>query len=150
MAEQINKFLTFELGEESYAIPILKAKEIIGIIDITPVPRMPAYIKGVINLRGRIIPVIDLRVKFDMPQKEYNDRTPILVIELPTEHETQVCGIIVDNVCEVLDIENIDPPPQHMDNTNIKYLTGIGKQEDKMFMILDVYKVLSVEEKESE
>jgi purine-binding chemotaxis protein CheW len=150
MSEQLNKFLTFKLGEESYAIPILEAKEIIGIIDITPVPRMPAYIKGVINLRGRIIPVIDLRLKFDMVEKDYNDRTPILIVELPTDHETKLCGIILDNVKEVLNIENIDPPPKHIDNSNIKYINGIGKYNENIYMILDLYKLLDVTENESE
>lgn len=148
MAKEDNKFLTFELGEENYAIPILKVKEIIGMMDITTVPRLPDFIKGVINLRGQIIPVIDLRLKFGLQERAYDDRTSIIVMELESENITRTSGIVVDTVQEVLDIDSkdIEPPPQYGTDVDQAFLTGLGKVDDKVIMLLNVDKILSTGE----
>ena len=148
--KQDNKYLTFKLGEEKYAIPIIKIKEIIGMISITKVPKLPEFIKGVINLRGRIIPVIDLRLKLGLEQKDYNERTSIIVIELLTTNETLTSGLIVDTVNDVLDIakENIEPPPKYGAGVNQEFLKGMGKVKDEVIMLIDVDKVFSEEETE--
>ena len=150
MIKQDNKYLTFKLGEEKYAIPIIKIKEIIGMISITNVPKLPAFIKGVINLRGKIIPVIDLRLKFSMEQKDYDARTSIVVIELVSQSETVISGLIVDTVNDVLDItqENIEPPPEYGTGVDQKFLTGIGKVKDEVIMLIDVDNIFSVTETE--
>lgn len=150
MAGENNKFLTFGLDEENYAIPILKIKEIIGMMDITKIPRLPNFIKGVINLRGKIIPVIDLRLKFGLPSRAYDDRTSIIVVELDSDGSSVVSGIVVDTVNEVLDIEShdIEPPLQQTANVYQDFLTGIGKINDNVIMLLDVDKTLSVDEVE--
>ena len=148
MAAQDNKFLTFELGEESYAIPILKIKEIIGMMAITEVPRLPDFIKGVINLRGKIIPVIDLRLKFGLQERQYDERTSIIVMELATENSTKTSGMVVDTVQEVLDIEesDIEPPPHYGADVDQEFLTGMGKVGDNVIMLLNADKILSTGE----
>lgn len=148
MAEESNKFLTFDLGEENYAIEILKIKEIIGMMDITRVPRLPDFIKGVINLRGQIIPVIDLRLKFGLESRGYDDRTSIIVVEFETENAVLTSGIVVDTVDEVIDIDkgNIEPPPQYGTDVDQAFLTGMGKVNEQVVMLLDVVKILSSDE----
>lgn len=148
MAAKDNKFLTFELGEESYGIPILKIKEIIGMMPITEVPRLPDFIKGVINLRGKIIPVIDLRLKFDLKEREYDERTSIIVMELATEGATKISGMIVDTVQEVLDIDDsgIEPPPHYGTDVDQTFLTGMGKVKDSVIMLLNADRILSSDE----
>ena len=150
MAKHDNKYLTFKLSDEKYAIPITKIKEIIGMLNITKVPRLPQFIKGVINLRGRIIPVIDLRLKLGLEQKDYNERTSIIVIELLTSSEILVSGLIVDTVNDVLDIadENIEPPPKYGSGIDQEFLNGMGKVKDEVIMLIDADKVFSREETE--
>lgn len=144
-----DKFLTFQLGEENYAIPILKVKEIIGMMKITKVPKLPNFIKGVINLRGEIIPIIDLRIKFGLDEREYDDRTSIIVIELLTESSgVKTSGVVVDTVNEVLYINenSIDPPPEYGNGINQAFLVGMGKIGEKVIMLLNVDKILSSSE----
>jgi purine-binding chemotaxis protein CheW len=150
MAVELNKFLTFTLGEESYGIPILNVKEIIGMMNITHVPSMPKFIKGIINLRGKIISVMDLRLKFGNESREYNDRTCIIVVEMEFSDRIRLTGLVVDAVSEVLFINNedIELPQACFGNTNQDYLTGIGKVKDKVIMLLEPTKMLSTEEKE--
>ncbi len=145
---QENKFLTFSLGEEDYGIPILKVKEIIGMQNITNVPKVPEFIKGVINLRGKIIPVIDLRLKFGLDEREYDDRTCIIVVELETQNGIRTSGLVVDMVQEVLDIddESIEPPPQYGCDVDQAFLTGMGKVDEKVIMLLEAEKILSTKE----
>jgi len=147
---QDNKFLTFKLGEENYAIPILKIKEIIGMMVITKIPRLPNFIKGVINLRGKIIPVVDLRIKFGLEERAYDERTSIIVMEIKTENSTKTDGIVVDTVQEVMDIplENIEPPPKYGNDIGQEFLTGIGKVDGDVIMLLDVDKIFTNEEKD--
>ena len=144
---QKGKFLTFSVGKESYGIEIKFVTEIIGIQDITEVPELPNYVKGIINLRGKIIPVIDVRLRFRKEPKEYNDRTCIVVIDIK---ETSV-GLIVDNVAEVINIEdnNIVPPPDLKTGFHNRYIRGIGKVGNEVKLILDCDKLLNDDELES-
>lgn len=141
---QKGKYLTFLLGNEVYAIEINYVTEIVGIQPITEVPELPAYIKGIINLRGRIIPVMDVRLRFGKPPVDYNDRTCIIVINI----EDISIGLIVDNVSEVLSIsdENIVPPPEINKNTESRCIKAIGKAENDVKLILDCNKLLTVED----
>lgn len=144
---QKGKFLTFAVGNENYGIEIKNVTEIIGIQEITGIPELPIYVKGIINLRGKIIPVIDVRLKFKKEAIAYNDRTCIIVIEIM---ELSI-GLIVDNVAEVLNIEdeNIDAPPDIKTGFNNRYVSGIGKVDNSVKLILDCDKLLSQDELES-
>ena len=143
-ASRAGKYLTFKLGAEEYGLGILKVREIIGLMDITAVPRTPAYIRGVINLRGKVIPVVDLRAKFGMPSAEDTDETCIIVVDVG---ETEM-GTIVDEVSEVLDIEEneIEDAPSFGANTNTDFILGMGKTKDRVTILLDIAKVLSKED----
>lgn len=140
---QKGKFLTFSLGEEYYGIDIMYVTEIVGIQPITVVPELPDFIKGIINLRGKIIPVMDARLKFKKQPKEYNDRTCIIVIDVL---ELSI-GIIVDAVSEVLNIsdENIVPPP-NLNTGGRKYIKSVGKSDENVTLILDCEKLLDEKE----
>ncbi|MBN1514026.1 MAG: purine-binding chemotaxis protein CheW [Phycisphaerae bacterium] len=134
------KYLTFKLADEEYGVEILKVREIIGMMDITAVPRMPAYMKGVINLRGKVIPVIDLRLKFNLNEIEHTDQTCIIVMDVGRE-----IGIIVDTVSEVLDIvgEAIEPAPSMGGSLDTAFILGMGKVGDDVKILLDVDRVLT-------
>jgi purine-binding chemotaxis protein CheW len=141
------KFLTFALGKEEYGIEIRYVTEIIGIQVITEVPELPEYVKGIINLRGKIIPVIDVRLRFSKEARDYNDRTCIIVIEIKDVY----VGLIVDTVAEVISIaeQEIVPPPQVNNGGHHKYIEGIGKVGSSVKLLLDCYKLLSDYEIES-
>jgi purine-binding chemotaxis protein CheW len=134
------KFLSFFLGNEEYAIGILKVKEIIGLIPITPVPKMPSYIRGVLNLRGKIVPVMDLRLRFGLSAAEDTHETCVIVVQ---EDDVQM-GVLVDKVSEVADIDSsqIEDVPSVKKSENSEYLNGIGKSEGTVKMIVDVEKVV--------
>jgi purine-binding chemotaxis protein CheW len=139
---QKGKFLTFVLEKEGYGIEIKYVTEIIGIQEITEVPELPNYIKGIINLRGKIIPVMDVRLRFNKPGKEYNDRTCVIVVDIIGVS----IGLIVDSVSEVLvisDSEIVQPPD--VSNTTSKYIKGIGKVGSEVKLILDCNKLLSAD-----
>jgi purine-binding chemotaxis protein CheW len=140
---QKGKFLTFSLGEESYGIDIMYVTEIIGIQPITVVPELPDFVKGIINLRGKIIAVMDARLKFHKAPKDYNDRTCIIVIDIAQLS----IGIIVDAVAEVINIsdENIVPPP-NLNTSGRKYIKSVGKSESSVILILDCEKLLDEQE----
>ena len=144
---QKGKFLTFSVGRESYGIEIKFVTEIIGIQDITQVPELPEYVRGIINLRGKIIPVIDVRLRFKKQPKEYNDRTCIVVIDVK---ETYV-GLIVDHVAEVINIEDSDivPPPDMKTGFHNRYVRGIGKVGNEVKLLLDCNKLLNDDDLES-
>lgn len=144
---QKGKFLTFTIGKENYGIEICYVTEIIGIQVITEVPELPEYIKGIINLRGKIIPVMDVRLRFRKELKEYNDRTCIVVVDI----KDISIGLIVDTVAEVLTIsdENIVAPPQLNKGIHNRYLKSIGKSNDEVILILDCDKLLNDDELES-
>ncbi len=140
------KYLTFVLSDEEYGIEILKVREIIGLMDITSVPQTDAYLKGVINLRGKVIPVIDLRLKFTMHAQEHTQETCTIVVEVGNT----LIGIIVDSVSEVSDIgrEEIQDAPNLGQNIDTNFIMGMGKLEEKLIILLDIDKVLSAEEME--
>jgi purine-binding chemotaxis protein CheW len=140
------KFLTFILGDEIYGIEILKAREIIGLMDITTVPQTPDYMKGVINLRGKVIPVIDLRMKFAMQEEAHTQETCVIVVEV---NSTSI-GIIVDSVSEVSDIGGgeIENAPKFGQGIDTSFIMGLGKVKDKIIILLDIDAVLSSEELE--
>jgi len=141
---QKGKFLTFALGQEFYGIEIRFVTEIIGIQPITVVPEVPEYVRGIINLRGKIIPVVDVRLKFHKPAVPYNDRTCIIVIEV----KNLSVGLIVDNVAEVLAIpeEGIVPPPDAKTGFSNRYIKGIGKVDHDVKLLLDCEKMLTEDE----
>jgi len=140
-----DKFLTFCLGQEEYGLPILVVREIIGLIEVTPLPQTPSYVKGVINLRGKIIPVIELRAKFGLPTVAYTKETCILVVEVVGDGDASSfqLGIIVDAVREVVDIsrDSIEPPPRFGSSIPISAIQGMGKIKDKVVILLDINSV---------
>ncbi len=142
------KYLTFMLGKEEYGVDILRAREIIGTMEITPVPQTPEFVKGVINLRGKIIPVVDLRIKFGMPPRDYDDKTCIIVVEVPGESERVLVGVVVDQVQEVTPImdEDIEPPSSIGAAVQSKYIHGLAKTKDGVKILLNIEHVLSSEE----
>lgn len=142
--QKAGKYLTFVLAEEEYGLEILKVREIIGIMDITSVPRTPSYVKGVINLRGKVIPVVDLRLKFEMPAAEQTAETCIIVVYVG---EMEM-GILVDKVSEVLDIsgEDIEEAPSFGVNVDTEFILGIGKAGGKVTILLDIARVLTKDE----
>jgi len=149
---QAGKYLSFVLGQEEYGLEILKVQEINGMMDITRVPRTPSYVRGVINLRGRVIPIISLRDKFKMPAVEDTEKTCIIVVQVQFEDTTLTMGIIVDEVSEVLNISEgaIEPPPSFgggMEEAD--FITGMGKLEGKVVILLDIDRVLDAEEMKS-
>jgi len=142
------KYLTFILAKEEYGIPILKVREIIKLLDITSIPRTPGYIKGVINLRGKIIPIMDLRLKFGLEEKEYNERTCIIVVEIAVNDSRKLMGLIVDTVSEVVNLttDQIEPSPEYGYQNNQAYLVGVGKVKDRVILLLDIEQILNREE----
>jgi purine-binding chemotaxis protein CheW len=148
LPDKEGKYLTFSLGDEEYGIGILKVKEIIGIMPFTPVPQTPSFVKGVVNLRGKVIPVIDLRLRFGIPAVEYTDRTCIIVVEIKEETETIVMGTVVDSVSEVLNIkgEDIEDPPRFGTKLNINYILGMAKIGGEVKILLDIDRVLTEQE----
>lgn len=143
-----SRYLSFILDDEEYCIDILKIKEIMGMTEITKIPQTPQFIKGVINLRGQIIPIIDLRLKFEINAKDYTERTCIVVVEIPYKEQITLMGIVVDKIQEVINIpkEKISNVPYI--NTKIKseYIEGIAESGDTIKIILDITKVLTEEE----
>jgi purine-binding chemotaxis protein CheW len=137
------KYLTFKLGKEEFGLAILKVREINGLMEITAVPRMPTYMKGVINLRGKVVPVVDLRLKFDLPETQYTEQTCIILVNVG--HEV---GLIVDTVSEVLEIpgEQIDPPPALNGAANASFILGMGKVGGDVKILLDADKILNTHE----
>ena len=143
---QENKYLLFHIDKEIYGIGIMHVTDIIELQKITTVPDMPDYIKGVINLRGKVIPVMDLRLRFKMDFRDYDDRTCIIIINV----DNMSIGLIVDTVSEVRDIldNDIDPPPQFKsEHSAERYISGLGKIEGEVKILLDVHKILMGEDR---
>ncbi len=147
LSDLAGKYLTFQLADEEYGLEILKVREIMGMMDITMVPQTPEYLKGVINLRGKVIPVVDLRLKFGMEEAEYNKETCIIVVSV----DNILIGIIVDTVSEVLDIMpgEIEPSPKFSSSIRTDFILGIGKAKGSIKILLDIERVLSPEEMEA-
>ncbi|MGQ9473595.1 MAG: chemotaxis protein CheW [Candidatus Caldatribacteriaceae bacterium] len=144
MAQEL-QLVAFQLGEESYGVDIAQVQEIIRMQPVTKVPGAPTFVEGVINLRGRVIPVLDLRKRFNLPARQDTKDTRIVVVEVPPH----TVGMIVDAVDEVLRIneEKVEPPSPFIASVDTEYLKGVGKLEGKLLILLDLAKVLSKEEK---
>ncbi len=151
VAEKEGKYLTFSLGAEEYGLEILKVREIIGYIDVTAVPQTPHHVKGVINLRGQVIPVIDLRAKFGMETAEVTEQSCIIVVEIVQGGQQCSVGIVVDRVQEVLDIagDSIEETPQFGGSVRTDFILGMGKVGDAVKILLDIDKVLAGDNVES-
>lgn len=143
-SQKAGKYLTFVLAGEDYGLEILKVREIIGMMEITAVPRTPEFVKGVINLRGKVIPVIDLRLKFGMEEAEYTEETCTIVADVGGVE----IGIIVDKVSEVMDIadSDIDETPSFGGSVDTDFILGMGKAEDRVTILLDISKVFTSSE----
>jgi purine-binding chemotaxis protein CheW len=142
------KYLTFQLAGEEYGVEILKVKEIIGLMDITKLPRTPEFVKGVINLRGKVIPVLDLRLKFGIEEKEYDEKTSIIVVEIEDKSNRIHIGVIVDSVSEVLNVsaEDLEPTPKFGVALNTEFILGMAKGNDTVRTMLDIDKVLTTDD----
>jgi purine-binding chemotaxis protein CheW len=146
--ENDGKYLTFQLAGEGYGIGILKVREIIGMLPVTPVPQTPLFLKGVINLRGQVIPVVDLRLKFGLPEEEYTERTSIIVVEVKGLTGNIPIGIVVDTVSEVINIQahEIEPAPAFGSTIDMNFILGMAKTGDGVKILLNIDLVLSAEE----
>ncbi|MGE0040527.1 MAG: chemotaxis protein CheW [Vicinamibacterales bacterium] len=141
------KYLTFALGDEEYGLPVLKVREIIKILDITAVPQVPMHVKGVINLRGKVIPVVDLRLKFGFNAQEYTERTCIIVVEVALVSGKMMMGIVVDAVSEVLNIgeAEIEATPEFGDRVTTDFIQGMAKVKGRVKILLDLDRVLGAD-----
>lgn len=149
VAEKLaGKYLTFKLADEEYGLEILKVQEIIQMQAVTKVPRTPDYVRGVINLRGKVIPVVDLRKKFRFPECEDTEKTCIIVVQVTNDANMIIMGIIIDEVKEVLDIDadNIEETPSFGASIDTEFILGMGKIENSVKILLDIDRVLSNDE----
>jgi purine-binding chemotaxis protein CheW len=145
VAGRAGKYLTFKLADEEYGLEILKVQEIIGMMSVTRVPRTPDFIRGVINLRGKVIPVVDLRLRLGMPRQEDTDRTCIIVVQIAGNTNEVAMGIIIDEVSEVVNIDKgqIEDPPSFGANVDTDFILGMAKVGQKVLIMLDIDRVLS-------
>ena len=142
------KYLTFYVAEEEYGLEILKVREIIGLMDITSVPRTPNFVRGVINLRGKVIPVVELRAKFGIEPTEDTDQTCIIVVDVAFNDSTIQIGVLVDSVSEVLDItkDDIEETPSFGTSLNTEFIRGMAKAKGSVKILLNIEKVLTADE----
>ena len=142
------KYLTFQLASEEFGVGVLKVREIMGVQDITAVPQTPPHIKGVINLRGKVVPVVDLRLKFGVPAAEYTQRTCIVVTQVESGNSTVLIGIVVDAVSEVLSLSasEIEDTPDFGEKIETQYLLGMAKVKGKVKILLDIDRILSAQD----
>jgi len=145
---ETTQYLTFKLDDEIFALDISKVREVLDFTNITKVPRTPVFMSGVINLRGSVVPVVDLRLKFEMTKIEQTVNTCIIITEVTVDNEITILGALVDSVQEVLDLEtgNIEPAPKIGIRLNTAFIKGMGKQRDKFIIILNIDEVFSLEE----
>jgi purine-binding chemotaxis protein CheW len=143
---ELLQLVTFSIGEEEFGVDILSVQEIIRMMDITKVPRAPDFVEGVINLRGKVIPIIDLRRRFGLSTRDHDKHTRIIVIEI----NNMIVGFVVDSVSEVLRIpaSTVEPPPPVVSGLESEYISGVGKLEDRLLILLDLNKLLSGEERD--
>jgi purine-binding chemotaxis protein CheW len=146
-SDLVGKYLTFALGDEEYGVPVLKVREIIKMMDITSVPQVPRHVKGVINLRGKVIPVVDLRLKFEFADHGYTERTCIIVVEVALSTSKVMMGIVVDAVSEVLTIaaDEIEQTPEFGERVTTDYMKGVAKVKGKVKILLDLDRVLGTD-----
>jgi len=144
----LHQYLSFKLGQEMFAIDVSQVREILDVTTITKVPRSPSFMRGVINVRGSVVPVVDLRMKFDMPKTEQSVDTRIVVMEITLDGELTIIGTLADAVHNVMDIEQtgIEPPPKVGAKWNTEFIRGIGKHNDEFIIILNVDRIFSAEE----
>jgi purine-binding chemotaxis protein CheW len=142
------QYLTFGLGEEVFALETGSVREVIELVPVTRIPKTPPFMRGVINLRGHAVPVVDLRIKFDMPQVKDTVNTCIIIVDVDVEGENCYMGAIVDSVREVFEMssDQINPPPRMGTSIRADFIKGMGKQNEEFIMILDIAKVFSQEE----
>jgi purine-binding chemotaxis protein CheW len=145
---ETTQYLTFKLDDEVFALDIGKVREVLDFTSITKVPRTPEFMRGVINLRGSVVPVVDLRLKFGMTKTENTVNTCIIIVEVTVDEETTVLGALADSVQEVLDLEpgHIEPAPKIGTRLNTEFIKGMGKRDSNFIIILDIDKVFSVNE----
>ena len=145
---EATQYLTFSLGEEDFGLEIAKVREVLDYTNITKVPRMPEFLRGVINLRGNVVPVTDLRLKLGMSATEKTVNTCIVIVEIDIDGELMDMGVLTDSVQEVLDLDpgQIEPPPRLGTKLNTEFIRGMGKRNDRFLIILDIDKVLSSDE----
>ena len=145
-----NQYLTFKLDQEVYALDITQVREVLDFTEVTKVPRMPEFMRGVINLRGGVVPVVDLRLKFDMAKSERTVDTCIIIMELDIEGEKTYLGALADSVQEVITLEadQIEPPPKIGTRLDTEFIKGMGKRNDELIIILDIDRVFSSSELE--
>jgi len=138
------RFLTFSLGAESYAVPLPKVREVIAFGELTKIPNTPPYFRGIMNLRGQVISVIDLRIKFQLPDAAITPETAIIILDM----QSLCLGIIIDSVDAVLSIpsDSISPPPDHESAIGLDYVTGVARVNKSLILTLDIEKALSVED----
>jgi len=143
MAAKEGQYLTFYLKQQYYAVPIESVREINQVLDITPVPQAPEYVVGVINLRGKVIPVVDLRMRLNMPSQDHSKETCIIVVDGPDGAQV---GVIVDSVSDVVHLgqEQIEPSPRVGDSSQNGYIMGVGKQDNRVLILVDIQKTVSV------
>ena len=146
--EETTTYLTFVLGTESFAVDVRNVREVLDFTDLTRVPRMPEFMRGVINLRGSVVPVIDMRLKFGMEKATDTVDTCVIVIEISLDGETTVVGALADAVKEVFDLEagQIEPPPRIGTSLNTEFIRGMGKHDEEFIIILDIDRAFSAEE----
>ena len=146
--DRAGKYLVFQLGREEFGIRVPKVREIMGVQDITAVPQQPAHVKGVINLRGKVIPVVDLRLKFGLPPAPYTQRTCIIVVQLRGGANSVLTGIVVDGVAEVLNLAaaDIEDTPDFGHGAATPYLLGMAKVKSKVKILLDIDEVMNTQE----
>jgi purine-binding chemotaxis protein CheW len=145
---EATQYLTFKLADEVFALDITKVREVLDFTTVTKVPRTPPFMRGVINLRGSVVPVVDLRLKFEMPQTEKTVNTCIIITEVTVDNETTVLGALADSVQEVMDLEpdHIEPAPKIGMHLNTEFIQGMGKRDNQFVIILDIDKVFSTAE----
>ncbi|MGA2975269.1 MAG: chemotaxis protein CheW [Spirochaetia bacterium] len=145
--DELRQFISFSVGEEEYGLELLRVKEVIRIREITWLPKAPSFVKGIINLRGDVIPIIDLRDKFGLEAKEATAMTRVIVVEV----EGRLMGMVVDSASQVVRIpaDQIDPPPPVLGGVSQEFITGVGKLEDKLIILLNIDAILTVEEKKA-
>lgn len=141
---ELLQLVSFNIGSEEFGVDILKVQEINRMVEITRVPQAPSYVEGVINLRGKVIPIVDLRKRFNMEEKEYDKNTRIVVVDI----SGNIMGMVVDSVSEVLRLpaNTIEPPPEIVANINSEYIKGVAKLDDRLLIFLDLSKVIDVSE----
>jgi purine-binding chemotaxis protein CheW len=146
--QETTQYLTFGLGDEIYALDIGKVREVLDFTSVTRVPRTPDFMRGVINLRGSVVPVVDLRLKLDMGKTEKSVNTCVIITEVTVDNDIIVLGCLADSVQEVLSLEpgQISPPPKIGTNIRAEFVTGMGMQDNRFIILLDINRIVSVEE----